>query len=94
MYYDAEEEREIGGIEGTNQVICREVGGRRRQHGPGSIIITTTSRSISIFAPCSSFQAPFFRIPEIANRTTAQSLLIIFEQLHNNKRAAQEHQRF
>jgi hypothetical protein len=56
MYDDAEEEREIGGIKGINQVSCRELGGRRRQYGPGSIIITTTRRSISILTRCSSFK--------------------------------------
>jgi hypothetical protein len=88
MYYDAEEEREIGGIKGINQVTCRELGGRRRHYGPGSIIITTTRRSISILARCSSFQTPFFLDP-----WDRKSLLVIFEQLRNNKRAAQEHQR-
>jgi len=68
MYFNAEEEKEIGGIKGINLVTCRELGGRRRQYGPGFIIITTTRRSISILAGCSSFQTPFFWIPEIANR--------------------------
>jgi len=88
MYYDAGEEREIGGIKGINQVTCRELGSRRRQYGTGSIIITTARRSISILARCSSFQTPLFLDPR-----DRKSLLIISEQLRNNKRAAQEHQR-
>jgi hypothetical protein len=36
MYYDAEEEKEIGGIKGINQVICREVEEGSMVQGPSS----------------------------------------------------------
>jgi hypothetical protein len=69
MYYDAEEEREIGGIKGINQVTCRELGGRRRQsevQGPSS----SQPRDVQYrsLLDVLHFKLRFVWIPEIANR--------------------------